>query len=116
MQQQTLSQVVKIDGIGLHSGLPSTLIISPAKENNGITFSRSDTKSSDTPALYSSVVDTKNCTCLADKEGNFISTIEHLMSALYISGIDNAHISRAVKVHNGGVGKSSSAKFKLNTF
>lgn len=93
MQQQTLSQTVQINGIGLHSGLPSTLTINPAPENSGITFTRSDVKSSSVAALYSNVVDTKNCTCLADKEGNFISTIEHLMSALYILGIDNANIS-----------------------
>ncbi len=93
MQQQTLAQSVEINGVGLHSGLPSKLVLKPAEENTGIMFKRSDISSAEpVSALYSNVKDTRNCTCLADNQGNLISTIEHLMSALYILGIDNVLI------------------------
>ncbi len=93
MQQHTFAQSIEINGIGLHSGLPSKLVINPAGPNTGIMFKRSDIANSQVvSALYSNVVDTRNCTCLADNDGAAISTIEHLMSVLYILGIDNALI------------------------
>jgi len=91
--QQTISDEIIINGIGLHSGAPSVLVLRPAPANSGITFQRSDIISSvGTKAIYSNVADTKNCTCLADSQGNIISTIEHLMAALFILEIDNVHI------------------------
>jgi len=93
MQQHTLSQKAEIKGVGLHSGLASKLVIYPAEPNTGIVFVRSDLASKpELSALYSQVVDTRNCTCLGDADKNVVSTIEHLMSALYILGIDNARI------------------------
>ena len=92
--QQTLKQELKISGIGLHSGCQSNLIISPAEENFGIRFMRSDLGQNVIfPALYSQVVDTRNCTCLGNQNGQVVSTIEHIMAALYAFGIDNALIS-----------------------
>ena len=92
-QQHTLAKEIKIEGIGLHSGCNSTLILHPAEAGNGIIFRRSDIASQpQIKALYSNVVDTRNCTCLGDKEGNIVSTIEHLMAALNVCGIDNALI------------------------
>ena len=67
MHQQTLSADLTIKGIGLHSGCDATLVLHPAPENHGIVFVRNDLP--DKPqiaALYSSVVDTRNCTCLVD--------------------------------------------------
>ena len=93
MQQHTLSQTAEIEGIGLHSGLPSKLVFHPAEPNTGIVFVRSDLPTKpEFPALYSQVVDTRNCTCLGDANKNIVSTIEHLMSVLYILGIDNLKI------------------------
>lgn len=92
--QQTLKNSINIKGIGLHSGCEVNLLISPAAENTGITFKRVDI--ADTPeikALYNNVKDTQNCTCLSNADGIRVSTIEHVMSALYIKGIDNAFIS-----------------------
>lgn len=86
MQQQTLKQTVHIEGIGLHSGLPSVLDIKPAPVNTGIVFSR---QGKPIPALYTAVADTRNCTALA-QDGVVVSTIEHLMSAFYAAGVDNA--------------------------
>ena len=91
--QQTLEKTVEIRGVGLHSGRESRLVIESAPENFGIKFIRSDIKGSPIPALYSKVVDVRNCTCLGDSPQNVVSTIEHLMSVLYILGIDNAKIS-----------------------
>ena len=93
MPQYTLSQTAEIEGIGLHSGLPSKLIFHPAEPDTGIVFIRSDLPSRpEFKALYSQVVDTRNCTCLGDENKNIVSTTEHLMSVLYILGIDNLRI------------------------
>ena len=92
--QQTLKNEIKISGVGLHSGCLSNLVIAPAKENQGIVFKRSDLSENNIfPALYSNVVDTRNCTCLGAQNGQIVSTIEHVMAALYAFGIDNAVIS-----------------------
>ena len=90
MRQQTIGQQFEIEGIGLHSGLKSKLVFKPLAENSGIVFKRSDLPDAPAlPALWSKVVDTRNCTCLGSDDKNVVSTIEHLMSALYARGIDN---------------------------
>jgi UDP-3-O-[3-hydroxymyristoyl] N-acetylglucosamine deacetylase len=90
--QQTLKNELKISGIGLHSGCQSNLVIAPADENSGISFVRSDLENGiEIPALFSFVADTRNCTCLG-KNGQIVSTIEHIMASLYAFGIDNALI------------------------
>jgi len=91
--QKTLKQSIKIQGIGLHSGKESELIFRPTQENSGIVFMRSDLSGNNLfAALYNKVVDTRNCTCLGNNEGQIVSTIEHIMSALYILGIDNVRV------------------------
>lgn len=93
MQQRTFEQRTEIKGIGLHSGCESKLVFNPAPENSGIVFVRSDMKENNIfPALYSSVVDTRNCTCLGNSSGQIVSTIEHIMATLYALQIDNAVI------------------------
>lgn len=89
--QHTIAKQVIFNGVGLHSGVDTKLIVEPANENSGIVFIRSDL-SDFTPlaANYSNVVDTRNCTCLGDNKGNIISTIEHLMAAISALKIDNA--------------------------
>lgn len=92
--QHTLKERAEIKGIGLHSGCDSQLIIDPAPENYGIRFHRRDLPEEEKiRALYSNVVDVRNCTCLGTSPQNIVSTIEHLMAVLYILGIDNADIS-----------------------
>lgn len=92
--QQTVSENVTIKGVGLHSGCESVMEIQSAPENYGIRFERVDVAGAKVlPALYDTVVDTRNCTCLGRSKQNVVSTIEHLMSVLYILGIDNAHIT-----------------------
>lgn len=95
--QHTLKNAIEIKGIGLHSGCAAVMTIEPAPENHGIRFQRTDIAGAETiPALYSNVVDTRNCTCLGASPQNIVSTIEHIMSVFYILGIDNA----LVKVNN----------------
>ena len=92
-KQQTLSRKVSFQGIGLHSGKLSKINIFPAKEDHGITFKRVDlAKNNLIEAKFSNVVSTKLCTTLANDQGAKVSTVEHLLAALYIHGIDNAVI------------------------
>lgn len=92
--QYTLKNSIEIKGIGLHSGCDSIIKISPAQENTGIVFQRTDIENtSPIRALYSNVIDTRNCTCIGDSQQNIVSTIEHLMAVLFILGIDNALIT-----------------------
>ena len=93
MQQKTFESKTEIKGIGLHSGCESRLVFNPAPENSGIVFVRSDMKENNVfPALFSNVVDTRNCTCLGNPSGQVVSTIEHIMATLYALEIDNALI------------------------
>lgn len=88
--QQTIAKELKIEGVGLHSGVTSTLILKPAEVNTGIVFVRSDIDNA-TPikATFDNVIDTKNCTCIGYDKSNMVSTIEHFMAALYIMQVDN---------------------------
>ena len=88
--QQTIANELKIEGVGLHSGIKSTLTLKPAKADTGIVFVRTDIDNAEPIlATYNNVIDTKNCTCIGYDRTNMVSTIEHLMAALYIMQIDN---------------------------
>ena len=91
--QQTLSKPVSFKGIGLHTGENSSLTIFPAKENTGILFKRVDLlKNNLIKANYRNVSSAKLCTTLENEHGAKVSTVEHLLAALYIAEIDNAII------------------------
>lgn len=88
--QQTLAKPVQCQGIGVHSGKQTGIVIKPAPENHGIRFRRVDLPGTqDIPALFKTVVDTSLATVLG-KEGAIVSTIEHLMAAFSGLSIDNA--------------------------
>lgn len=90
--QKTLKRSVTINGIGIHSGIHSSITINPAPENTGIIFEKNDNSGKNLVAAnYNNVVDTKLCTVIG-KDNLKFSTIEHLMSALWGVGIDNARI------------------------
>ncbi len=90
MMQTTIGKSVELVGIGLHKGNPVRLRLEPLDAGSGIIFFRSDVNI--TIALKpENVVDTKMATVIG-KEGHFISTIEHLLSAVYAYGIDNLRI------------------------
>ena len=91
--QKTFTDNLKFEGIGLHSGKKSKLLIKPAKEDEGIVFERSDlNKNNLVKANYKNVTSAKLCTTLENDFGVKISTVEHLLAALYLSDIDNAII------------------------
>lgn len=92
MFQRTLKSVVRCSGVGLHSGAPATLTISPAAPDTGIVFLRTDKRgfAARIPATYDHVVDTRLCTVLGNAEGTTVGTVEHVLAALAGCGIDNA--------------------------
>ena len=88
--QKTLLNSVSFIGIGLHSGKKSTIKLLPAKEDEGITFKRVDLKKNNLiKANFSNVTSTRLCTTLENVHGVKVSTVEHLLAAFYIIGIDN---------------------------
>ncbi len=93
--QQTLARAITCDGISLHQGENVAMVMKPAPENTGICFKRTDIEeeaASLIPADYKNVVDTRLCTVLENPYGVRVSTVEHLMAALWGCGIDNALI------------------------
>lgn len=90
MKQRTLQKSVEIVGIGLHKGVPVKMRLEPLPSNSGIIIYRSDAGVT-IPLKKEFVVDTKMATVLG-KDGVVVSTIEHLLSAIYAYGIDNLRI------------------------
>ena len=90
MYQTTIKKAVELVGIGLHKGSPVRLKLEPLESNSGIIFYRSDVDIS-IPLLPQNVVDTKMATVIG-KDGHVISTIEHMLSAVYAYGIDNLRV------------------------
>ena len=90
MYQTTIAKSVELVGIGLHKGSPVKLRLEPLESNSGIVFYRSDVGVS-IPLIPQNVVDTKMATVIG-KDGHVISTIEHLLSAIYAYGIDNLRV------------------------
>lgn len=91
MKQKTIKRIVSGVGIGLHKGQPIKLTLEPLEANEGIIFFRSDLNVS-IKSDPSNVVDTQMATVVG-KNKSVVSTIEHLLSAVYAYGIDNLRIS-----------------------
>ena len=93
LKQKTIKKNISFKGIGLHSGINVNLTIRPAKPNNGIVFKRIDVKNNNIiiPNLFN-VSSAVLCTTISNEYGVSVSTIEHLMGALYGLSIDNALI------------------------
>ncbi len=91
--QQTLSKPINFKGHGLHTGRSCEIKILPADVDQGIIFKRIDLdKNNIIVANYKNVSSAKLCTTLENKFGVRVSTVEHLLAAFYISGIDNVII------------------------
>src|SRR5829696_4620144 len=93
VRQKTLRQKVAVTGIGVHSGLPVTLTLRPAKANTGIIFSRTDLppeRDGEIRADVRAVTATDFATVLGDAEGPLCATAEHVLAALSGLGVDNA--------------------------
>lgn len=91
-KQSTLSSPFTVTGRGLHTGVSVTMTVNPAPEGSGIRFCRTDLEGSPIiEALAENVSETSRSTVLL-KKGARVSTVEHIMAALWGSGVDNALI------------------------
>jgi UDP-3-O-[3-hydroxymyristoyl] N-acetylglucosamine deacetylase len=89
LKQHTIGQSVWCSGVGLHSGLKVALVLKPAPAGHGVRFVRTDIY--DSPSIcahYNNVVNTFQATTIGSS-GVAVSTVEHLMAALYGCGVDN---------------------------
>jgi UDP-3-O-[3-hydroxymyristoyl] N-acetylglucosamine deacetylase len=93
LNQKTLKETIAIDGIGLHSGKKVHMEIKPAEPNSGIVFIRTDVKKNNlvVPGVFN-VSNAAYCTTISNDSGVTVSTVEHLMGALFGMGIDNVLI------------------------
>ena len=93
LNQKTINNPVKFTGIGLHSGQIVNISINPSEPNTGIIFKRVDLKNNNLifPS-FANVTNTSLNTTISNDFGVRVSTIEHLMGALFGLGIDNALI------------------------
>ena len=93
LSQKTIKSPVSLAGIALHSGSNVNITIKPANPNSGIVFKRVDLKNNN--LVYPSFMNVTNTslnTTIENEFGAKVSTIEHLMGALFGLGIDNALI------------------------
>ena len=112
LNQKTIKKNVSLTGIGLHSGKQVKITVKPSDPNTGIVFKRIDLK--DNNLIYPNFMNVSNTalnTTIRNDFGAKVSTIEHLMGALFGMGIDNALIeidNEEVPILDG------SAKFFIN--
>tara|TARA_B100001057_G_scaffold479377_1_gene550955 strand:+ start:63 stop:983 length:921 start_codon:yes stop_codon:yes gene_type:complete len=93
LNQKTIKNVINFNGVGLHSGLLANVSIKPSDPNTGIVFKRVDLKNNNLIfPNFSNVSNTSLNTTVSNEFGVSVSTIEHLMGALFGLGIDNALI------------------------
>jgi len=91
LTQKTIKKKVHFSGVGLHTGLDVNICINPAEPNYGIVFKRVDLKNNNLVyPNFLNVTSTSLNTTIENEFGVKISTIEHLMGALFGLGIDNA--------------------------
>ena len=91
LSQKTLKKAATFSGIGLHNGQLAKVCIKPAEPNSGIVFKRIDLKSNNyVYPSFTNVTNTLLNTTISNEFNVKVSTIEHLMGALFGLGIDNA--------------------------
>ncbi|MDD5686439.1 MAG: UDP-3-O-acyl-N-acetylglucosamine deacetylase [Elusimicrobia bacterium] len=89
-KQKTISKEVSYSGIGLHTGNNVSIKLKPAPENTGIVFVRTDLPGQpQIKADISNVLTTVRGTTVGLDEKTSIHTIEHLLAALFVFGVDN---------------------------
>ena len=117
LNQKTIKESIQFDGVGLHTGELVNMKINPAEPNTGIIFKRTDLKDNNyiIPGIFN-VSNANLCTTISNEFGARVSTIEHLMAALFGMGIDNALIeidSQEVPILDGSA-KIFVEKIKLS--
>ena len=92
IRQRTIQNSVHTSGVGLHNGEKVTIRLKPAEVDQGIVFRRVDQKKiSEIKVSPEAVKDTKMCSAIG-QDNSRVATVEHLMSALSATGIDNVII------------------------
>src|SRR5215469_10646339 len=93
-RQTTLRSQATVAGVGVHSGSTVSLTIGPASVDAGFIFVRTGLEGGDREvrAAADSVIATDFATVLGDNEGPLVSTVEHVLAALWGMGVDNATI------------------------
>ena len=93
LNQKTVKETINFSGVGLHSGIIANVSIKSSSPNSGIVFKRTDIKTNNfVYPNFSNVSNTSLNTTISNEHGVKISTIEHLMGALFCLGIDNVII------------------------
>ena len=93
LTQKTVKNTVNFSGIGLHSGKISNISLKPSEPNSGIIFKRTDLKTNNIVfPNFSNVNNTVLNTTISNEYGVKVSTVEHLMGALFGLGVDNVLI------------------------
>ncbi len=91
LSQKTLKKTATFSGVGLHNGKLAKVLVKPSEPNTGIVFKRVDLKSNNyVYPSFTNVTNTLLNTTISNEHGVKVSTIEHLMGALFGLGIDNA--------------------------
>ena len=93
LKQKTVKSSVNFSGVGLHTGLRTNLTVLPGEPDSGVVFKRVDLKNNN--LIYPNFMNVSNTslnTTISNPFGVKVSTIEHLMGALFGLGIDNAII------------------------
>jgi UDP-3-O-[3-hydroxymyristoyl] N-acetylglucosamine deacetylase len=122
LNQKTIKENINFSGVGLHSGKIVKVCIKPSDPNTGIIFKRVDLKSNNLVIPnFSNVSNTSLNTTISNEYGVKISTIEHLMGALFGLGIDNTLVeidSEEVPILDGSakefIEKIITAGFKIS--
>ena len=91
MRQRTLQRTVETLGVGLHSGKLVSLRLLPAVANTGIVFVRTDLENREVPARVEWVAQQELAMSLK-RDGAQVLTVEHLLAALYATGVDNVRV------------------------
>src|ERR1035441_3428611 len=89
--QTTIEKPVATKGIGLHTAVKSQLRLVPAPADTGIVFRRVDLDNFEIEAHVRNVARVSYATSLM-KKGVLLSTVEHVLAALYSCGVDNVYI------------------------
>jgi len=90
-QRKTINTPVSISGIGLHSGIYTTVELRPSSPSNGITFVRADLDGLRIPALQASTTALDYATTVG-KDDVSVGTVEHLLSAVMACGITDVEV------------------------
>ena len=107
IKQRTLKSSVRATGVGLHTGEKVVMVMRPAPADTGIVFCRSDLPGNPAIPARATLVGNTTMATVLEKDGARVSTVEHLMAALFGLGIDNAFIdvsAEEVPIMDGSAG------------